>query len=69
MTVISIANKIVLKSRIWILMLGIYICLDTVLTPLIIIAVCQIVDELLITPLKKNFKSKKIINKEMDKRL
>lgn len=69
MTVVSIANKIVLKSRIWIIMLGIYICLDTVLTPLIIIAVCQIVDELLITPLKKNFKSKKIINKEMDKRL
>lgn len=69
MTIISIANKIVLKSRIWIIMLGIYICLDTILTPLIIIAVCQIIDELLIAPLKKSFKLRKNINKEMDKRL
>lgn len=68
MTIISIANKIVLRSRLWIILIGVYICLDHIMTPLIIIAVCQILDELLITPLKKSFKNKLNINKEIDKR-
>lgn len=68
MTIISIANKIVLRSRLWIILIGVYICIDYIMTPLIIIAVCQILDELLIAPLKKSFKNKLIINKEIDKR-
>lgn len=68
MTIISIINKITLKSRLWIILIGIYICLDYIMTPLIIIAVCQILDELIISPLKKSYKNRLIINKEMDKR-
>lgn len=68
MTLISIVNKIAFRSRLWIALIGIYICIDSIMTPLIIIAVCQIIDELIISPLKKNQKNKLIINKEMDKR-
>lgn len=68
MTLISIVNKIAFRSRLWIALIGIYVCIDSIMTPLIIIAVCQIIDELIISPLKKNQKNKLIINKEMDKR-
>lgn len=69
MTIISLINKITIKSRLWIILIGIYMCLDYIMIPLIIIAVCQIVDEIIICPLKKSFKNKLIINKEMDKRI
>lgn len=68
MTLISMVNKIAFRSRLWIALIGIYVCIDSIMTPLIIIAVCQIIDELIISPLKKNQKNKLIINKEMDKR-
>lgn len=69
LTIISFINKVALRSRLWIIMLGIYFCIGEILTPLIIVAVCQILDELIICPLKKYFKTKKTINKEIDKRL
>ena len=69
MTAICVFNKTVLKSRLWILLIGLYICLDYIMTPLIIIACCQVVDELIVCPLKNNFKTKLTIHKEMDKRL
>lgn len=69
LTVVAFINKLAMRSRIWILLLGLYFALDYILTPLIIIAVCQIVDELIVTPLKKHFKTKLTINKEIDKRL
>ena len=69
MTIISLANKIVLRSRLWIILIGIYICLESIMTPLIIIAVCQILDELIVSPLKKSYKNKLTINKELDNRL
>lgn len=69
MTLVCLINKVAMKSRLWIILIGIYVCLGEIITPLIIIAVCQIVDELIVSPLYKNFKNKKIINKEIDKRL
>ena len=68
MTVISIINKHAMRSRLWIILIGIYICLDSIMTPLIIIAVCQVLDELVVCPLKNSFKNKLIINKQIDKR-
>lgn len=68
MTVISIVNKITLRSRLWIILIGLYICLSEILEPLIIIAACQVLDELVIVPLKKHYKDKLLISKEIDKR-
>ena len=69
MTCISLVNKVAMRSRLWVILIGIYFCLDYILTPLIIIAVCQIVDELVVNPLKHNFREKLVINKQIDRRL
>ena len=68
MTVVAMVNDIVIKSRLWIILLGLYCCLDYILTPLIIIAICQTVDELFIRPMKNDAKTRLISNKAMDKR-
>lgn len=69
MTIVAFVNKMALRSRLWILLLGMYFALDYIMTPLIIIAACQVADELIVTPLKKHFKTKLTINKEIDKRI
>lgn len=68
MSLVAWLNHLVLKSRLWILLLGIYVCLDFILIPLIIIACCQILDELIISPLRERYREKLTISKEMDKR-
>lgn len=69
LTIVCFVNKIVLRSRLWIILIGVYFCLGEILTPLIIIAICQVLDELIVHPLKKHYKNKYVINKEIDKRL
>lgn len=69
LTLVSIINKITLRSRLWIILIGVYVCLGEILVPLIVIAFCQIADELVICPLKEHYKRKLTINKEIDKRV
>lgn len=69
LTIVGIVNKVALRSRLWIILIGVYICLNDILTPLIIIAVCQTLDEIVINPLKKHYSNKLTISKEIDKRL
>ena len=69
MTIIALVNKVALRSRLWILLIGMYFALDYILTPLLIIAICQTVDELIVTPFKKHYKTKLTISKEIDKRV
>ena len=61
-------NKIALRSRLWILLIGFWLCLDTFLPALIVIATCQVLDELVFTPLHKHYKNRVVINKEIDRR-
>lgn len=69
LTVVAAINKLVMRSRVWVLLLGLYLCLDYFIVPLVIIAVCQVLDELVFHPLRKHYKTKLTINKEIDKRL
>lgn len=69
LTAVNLIFKYNIRSTIWILLLGIYFCLDNVLNLIILIAVFTILDEFVLTPLKKLFKEKYSINKEIDKRL
>ena len=69
MSVVSWLNKIALRSRLWIILIGLYICLDSIMTPLIIIAACQVIDEIIVCPIKNNLSTKLTISKELDKRL
>lgn len=69
MTAVSLFSRIELRSRIWIILIGLYACLDYIMIPLIWIASCQVIDELVICPLKRHYKSKLFISKEIDKRV
>lgn len=69
MSIVAWSSHIVLRSRVWILLLGLYFCLDYFLTPLIIIAACQVVSELAIAPLARHYRKRATINKEIDNRL
>ena len=68
MVAMNFIMKLKLKSMIWLLVLGIYVCLGNIQTLLIMMAVCTILEECLFWPLYKYFKNKKTINKELDKR-
>lgn len=69
LTVISVIMKLHLRSALFILLLGIYIAIDKISVLLIVVSVCSVLDELVVSPLQRIFKSKLSINKEMDKRL
>ena len=68
MSAIAWFNKITVRSRIWVIIIGLYFVLDKFAEPLIFIGVTQIVDEWVISPLAKKFKNLYIINKAIDKR-
>lgn len=61
-------KKYNLKSPTFILIIGLYIALDNLLALFIILGVTTMLDEFVFTPLKKKYKAKYIINKEIDKR-
>lgn len=68
LTVVNIIFKKHIRSTIWILVLGIFICLKNILPLLLILAIGTILDEFVFTPLHKSYKEKAAINKEIDKR-
>ena len=69
LSAISMLTKVNIRSTLWILIIGLYVCLDSIMNMIIFIAVFQVVDEMIITPIKKSVKQKLVINKELDKRL
>lgn len=68
MTAIAWINKTTMRSRVWILLLGMYFCLHNFITPLIIVAICQVIDEWFISPLHHYCHERYVINKEIDRR-
>lgn len=68
MTAVAFLNKTTMKSRVFVIIIGLYLCLDHFITPLIVISVCQIVDEWLASPVSKHYRNKYRINREIDKR-
>lgn len=68
LTMIALVNKMVFRSRIFILLLGLYLCLESIITPLLLVGIGQIVDELVVAPAKANAKTRLIANKAYDKR-
>ena len=69
LTVINLVFKFHMRSTLWIVVLGIYFCIDNIMPLLLIVAITTIMDEFVFTPLYKSYKSKAKINKEIDKRL
>ena len=69
LTIINVVFKYHMRSTIWILMIGLYVAVDNIIPLLIILAITTILDEFVLSPLSRYYKSKYTINKEIDKRM
>lgn len=69
LTAVNVIFKKHIRSTVFVLLLGIYLALNKITALLIVLAVCTILDEFIITPLQKKYHNKFTINKEMDARL
>ena len=59
-----------LRCPVWIVLIGLYLAVQEILLPLIIImAVATVLDDLVFTPLIEHYRSKLIANKAIDERL
>ena len=61
---INIMFKYHIRSTLWVLLIGIYVCIDNIIPLLIIMAATTIIDEFVLVPLINKY----IINKEIDLR-
>ena len=66
---IAVMKKIHLKSATYILMIGLWVALDKLLPFILTVAICTIVDELILTPLCKRWIEDYYTNKQIDKRI
>lgn len=69
LTIVNVIMKYHIRSTLWILVLGIYYCINDIMPLLLMVAIGTILDEFIISPLHKTFKNKKSINNEIDKRI
>ena len=65
---INVMFKYHIRSTLWVLLIGIYVCIDNIIPLLIIMATTTIIDEFVLVPLINKYKNKYIINKEIDLR-
>lgn len=68
MSIVSWVNKTTSRSKVWVIIIGLYLCLDHFLTPLLLIGITQIADEWIVSPLHRSARNKYTINKQIDKR-
>lgn len=65
----NLVMKYHIRSTVWVLVIGIYFCLDSIQLLLVLIASGTVLDEFVLTPLYKSYKNKFTINKEIDRRM
>ena len=65
---INVMFKYHIRSTLWVLLIGIYVCIDNIIPLLIIMAATTIIDEFVLVPLINKYKNKYIINNEIDLR-
>lgn len=70
LTLFNVLAQKRLRCPIWIILIGLFIAIDRLLLPLIIIlAITSVLDDLVFTPLIAYYKTKLISNKAIDERL
>ena len=57
-----------LRSPVYLMILGIYVCLDNLLSLFLIMAITPMTDEFICSPLHTSFKNKAVISKEVERR-
>lgn len=69
LTGFSVIFKKHIRSTIFIILLGIYIALREITILLIILSICTMLDEFIVTPLQKSYREKLVVNKQIDGRM
>ena len=69
LSLVCLINKYTPRCRLWLILIGLYVCLDQFIGCVLVMAITQCVDELIICPLSKYYKNKFRINREIDRRL
>lgn len=65
---VNVIKKANLRSPVYIMILGIYTCLDNLISLFLIMAITTMLDEMVLTPLQRIYKNRAVINREIDKR-
>lgn len=68
LVVINFVFKYHIRSTIWLLLIGIHLCVNNIETLLILVALTTMLDEFVLAPLAKKSREKYVINNEIDKR-
>lgn len=68
LVIINTIKKYNLRSPVYIMILGVHTCIQNLTLLFIIMAVTTALDEFVFTPLKREFRTKYTINKEIDAR-
>ena len=66
--IINVLMKYSIRSTVWILLLGVYVCLEDILPLILMLAIGTIIDEFILSPMKQHYASVYCINKEIDRR-
>ena len=65
---INLIFKHHIQCTIWVMLVGIYMGLDNIMSLIIIMCVTTALDEFIVEPLQKKYKNLYLINREIDKR-
>lgn len=68
-TLICAVNKWNFKSKIWLIIICLFFCISNFLEMILVFAITQVLDELIVCPIRNHFRTKASINKEIDKRM
>ena len=68
MSIVCLMNRYTLRCRTWLVLIGLWLCLDKILGCILVLAITQIVDELIVHPAANYYRNKLSINKEIDRR-
>lgn len=66
--IMNILMKLKIRCTLWVLLLGIHICLNNIVSLIIIMAISTALDEFIFEPLVRKYSQKASINIEIDKR-
>lgn len=67
-TLVNIIFKHRIRCTIWVVMIGIYMCVSNIIPLLFLMAFSTALDEFVLSPLESKYKNLYIINREIDKR-
>lgn len=69
LTMFCAINKVVFRSKIWLVVLALFFVIENFLVMIMIFGITQCIDELIVSPLARHYRTKASINAEIDKRM